>query len=264
MDCLPIFKAVYRHFIRYDYKLFNSFIFPWESDFFAESSSGYYVEVEVKVSRGDYFRDFQKEKHKLFKAHRDKRTHLVVGQEQRGRVQDWRDYGTRGSEPIVSSFVDVRITWPYHPEGRNVIRGHFPHQLTGNELTGWQYDYRAQKYLANDYGEPRIERKQMFVYAPHTRVQISKLEDHRCPNRFYFAVPEGLVKPEEVPDYAGLIYVRDGNPHVVREAPYLHKKKDNLDHKILDRFHNLWRFKVNVDDQIKISEQVKETENEPT
>lgn len=29
------------------------------------------------------------------------------------------------------------------------------------------------------------------------------------PNKFYFAVPEGLIKKEEVPDYAGLIYIHE-------------------------------------------------------
>ncbi len=52
------------------------------------------------------------------------------------------------------------------------------------------------------------------------------------PNRFYFVVPEGLVKIEEVPEYAGLIeiktYKRHNIPHcalTVKKAPLLHKEK---------------------------------------
>jgi hypothetical protein len=62
-----IYRELYRHFQNYDYRLSNTFVYEWESDFFAQSKSGYFVEVEVKVSRGDYFRDFVKPKHNLFK-----------------------------------------------------------------------------------------------------------------------------------------------------------------------------------------------------
>lgn len=40
---------------------------------------------------------------------------------------------------------------------------------------------------------------------------------HPRPNYFYFAVPENLIQPEEVPDYAGLLYVCK---HVKRHALY--------------------------------------------
>jgi len=45
------------------------------------------------------------------------------------------------------------------------------------------------------------------------------------PNRFYYAVPNGLILPEEIPEYAGLIYVDGWNLKVVKNAPLLHKNK---------------------------------------
>lgn len=50
-------------------------------------------------------------------------------------------------------------------------------------------------------------------------------------NRFYFVVPDGLVKPEEVPPHCGLLYVRACNDKrgyevgVAKEAPMLKKTK---------------------------------------
>src|SRR5574344_2298284 len=35
-----------------------------------------------------------------------------------------------------------------------------------------------------------------------------------CPNYFYYATPIDLIKVEDLPDYAGLIYVND-NGHIV-------------------------------------------------
>lgn len=53
-------QQVYSLFQNYDYKLFNTFMFAWESDFFAISKSGYSVEVEVKISRSDFKADEKK------------------------------------------------------------------------------------------------------------------------------------------------------------------------------------------------------------
>lgn len=58
----------------------------------------------------------------------------------------------------------------------------------------------------------------------HDLIQAGKLS-----NYFWFCVPEGLVKLEEVPEYAGLIVLRKDrygvNPVVLRHAPKLHKTK---------------------------------------
>lgn len=61
---------------------------------------------------------------------------------------------------------------------------------------------------------------------------------HPRPNYFYFAVPDGLIQPEEVPDYAGLIYVKKraetienrvalyyGTAVEVKPATRLHREK---------------------------------------
>ena len=62
--------------------------------------------------------------------------------------------------------------------------------------------------------------------------------DKRMPNYFYYAVPEGLLEPDEVPPYAGLVYITtykgsfENEPDkwrhdykVIRTAPQLHKTK---------------------------------------
>lgn len=50
-------------------------------------------------------------------------------------------------------------------------------------------------------------------------------------NRFYFVTPKDLIKPDEVPAHAGLIY-HHGNMDscvVVKNAPLLHKRKREAD-----------------------------------
>jgi hypothetical protein len=45
------------------------------------------------------------------------------------------------------------------------------------------------------------------------------------PHYFYYAVPEGIISPDEVPSFAGLIYMHRSRPEVIKKAPRLHKGK---------------------------------------
>lgn len=47
-------------FFNGDYRLCNTFIFGWESDFFMISKSGYTIEIEIKISYSDFKADFKK------------------------------------------------------------------------------------------------------------------------------------------------------------------------------------------------------------
>lgn len=59
-----------------------------------------------------------------------------------------------------------------------------------------------------------------------------------CPNRFYFVVPKGLVKAEEVPEYAGLLTYEFGFD-IKKNAKLLHKTKftnyRKIAHQLSDR-----------------------------
>ena len=51
--------------------------------------------------------------------------------------------------------------------------------------------------------------------------------DLLMPNYFYYAVPEGMLEPDEIPPYAGLVYVgEDGKTlRTIVKAPRLHDRK---------------------------------------
>lgn len=84
------------------------------------------------------------------------------------------------------------------------------------------------------------------------------------PNYFYYAVPEGLIDVNDVPEYAGLIYVlpegekksKDGKWcwdgfYVVKSAPKLHGTKySNDDLNLTDKFYyNMLTWKNNARDE---------------
>ncbi len=84
--------------------------------------------------------------------------------------------------------------------------------------------------------------KQRQRYNKETRGWDSyeeKVERIFIPNRFYYVVPDGLVKKEEVPSYAGLIYVTSTNTIcIVKRAPFIHKRKMDFRKVLCDKFYN--------------------------
>lgn len=46
------------------------------------------------------------------------------------------------------------------------------------------------------------------------------------PNYFYFVVPENLITIDEIPEYAGLMYLTEkGDFNIIKKAPIIHKTK---------------------------------------
>lgn len=70
---------------------------------------------------------------------------------------------------------------------------------------------------------------------------LADKQNHMKPNRFFYAVPEGLVLQDEVPDYAGLLWVMNSSCHftvAVKPAPLLHNHKITPeDLKLADKFY---------------------------
>lgn len=165
--------AVRVAFGNYEHPIHNSFIFDWESDFFAISKSGYSVEVEVKVSRADFKKDFTKaDKHKILTRHQHPQVCLPFG------------------NGLSSEFK-------YNPETKKHER-----------------------------------------YSESSMIKFIKPVEH-LPNKFFYACPEGLIRPEEVPAYAGLIY-STGNyqSYIVKQAPFLHKNKKCFDNILLGKYYH--------------------------
>lgn len=75
----------------------------------------------------------------------------------------------------------------------------------------------------------------------------SKDNSAKMPNYFYYVVPEGLITEDEVPEYAGLIYVHatvisDSRVYYqfqeIKSAPKLHTNKIDEDSlKLIDKFY---------------------------
>lgn len=76
------------------------------------------------------------------------------------------------------------------------------------------------------YGSRRGEFDVRLQYTPYSLIEFKEIKNQQIPNKFFYAVPEGLIKPEEVPDYAGLLYItQDGRVKKIKDGKFIHKDK---------------------------------------
>lgn len=82
--------------------------------------------------------------------------------------------------------------------------------------------YSSCKSLGREY-KPSIR---SGVSEWYSTVYIHEIHAKNYPNKFSFCVPEGLVQPEEIPEYYGLYWIsEDGVITEKKRAKYIHKEK---------------------------------------
>lgn len=96
------------------------------------------------------------------------------------------------------------------------------HHLLKAMLTG-------EKYTLTFYREWEVNKNRYVSFEAFEKSrQCSRYitDKQKKPNYFYYVVPENMITAEDVPEYAGLIYVTDyGWLKTVKKAPLLHKEK---------------------------------------
>lgn len=192
---LDLQQAVRRLFHNHQYILMNSYVFDWESDLFSVTKTGNVYEVEIKISKADYRKDFEKEKHQLFKSNVHGKTHHITGYPAHRYSWD--------PARVVGKFSYQDVTWQ-HPKG-------------------YYLDHRAGQYVTG-YGASFIQRKDVELLAPCTTIKIKPIQDILCPNRFYYASPPGIIEVKDLPPYAGLIHYEDKEAWITKQAPFIHKR----------------------------------------
>lgn len=100
--------------------------------------------------------------------------------------------------------------------------------------TGFIFEFEVKISRADFRADARKDRAALLI-DPVKVHRVFGPSTFKRPNYFYYAVPEGLILPSELPEYAGLLYIRrpvrgpvSGNvTHLVREAKRLHTEKIN-------------------------------------
>lgn len=212
-----ISKALHKKFETQFYQLSNAYVFSWESDFFSVSKEKYCQEIEIKISKADFFNDFEKQKHKIFQASIEEKEIIFISHGQ-GVGEKICEYKTASLQsPYFHSFRDKTHQQKYHYEHHDY-------------LDGFRW-FRLQE---------RIE----VAYAPATKIKPIYLQKTLYPHKFWYCAPESLAQEilQHIPDYAGLLqfsFDLKGRESidVLKKAPFIHKRKMELNKILLDKFY---------------------------
>lgn len=130
--------------------------------------------------------------------------------------------------------IITRSGWTYEFEikiSRSDFKNDFKHKVDKHIILSSSFD--GNKYMPlfweyfekNKHKYPTVELWE--EHCRNTSYNKNYFTDHyKRPNYFYYAVPDGLIDVSEVPQYAGLIYVRElGGFTIVKKAPKLHEEK---------------------------------------
>lgn len=105
------------------------------------------------------------------------------------------------------------------------FKNDFKHKKDKHAILRYSFD-KSQEYLPKYF--ELLEKHPSGWYRGHLESQKEnyRIDRQPKPNYFYYAVPEGLILPDEVPEYAGLVYVNErGQIKIPKKAPCLHKDK---------------------------------------
>lgn len=146
------------------------------------------------------------------------------------------------SEKLIQNAIEWQLLSPstikYHMENLIV----FNWESDSLFITRSGYIYECEIKIS------RGDFKQDFKKQKKHLILEGKDNTEQSPNYFYYVVPKDLIKVEEVPEYAGLIYVDviynidgkiGGYPITfVKTAPIIHKDKVNLNTlNLIDKFY---------------------------
>ena len=94
-------------------------------------------------------------------------------------------------------------------------------------LTKSGYLYEGEVKVSRSDFKADFKKEQKHTLLRESYEKIEGLEGKLRPHYFFYAVPEGLVSEDEVPEYAGLIYMVEHFPYYkwIKQAPLLHKEK---------------------------------------
>lgn len=113
---------------------------------------------------------------------------------------------------------------------RQVLRNHTPVIPNISTIYSWEIDLFSVNPAGYTYEfEVKISRSDFLADKNKKKwTQMKGAANDRIPNYMVYVCPDGMIKENEVPEYAGLYYFKDGEIIEVKEPKQRHKEKKNI------------------------------------
>ena len=174
----------------------------------------------------------------------------------RNMTAEERDKNKARTEGMTERHIQRALYWRHRGGSQVMLPNYAPRHWQECDLfvvtkAAYSIEYEAKVTFADFKADFRKLWK-------HQRLEKAAKERRFVPARFFYAVPELLIRPCDVPEYAGLVYLWfPGNSRVfakervVREAPRLTKTKvpdDVIRHMQESSYYRFWSERFKFDD----------------
>ena len=110
------------------------------------------------------------------------------------------------AEKIISGFIDSRMVESGSKLFPNTYLDHWEADILELTKSDYLYEYEIKVSRADFKNDSKKKRR---YWSGSEVTKYSELHNGNRVNNFSYIVPEGLIKPEEVPEFAGLIYAKE-------------------------------------------------------
>ncbi|MDB4311921.1 hypothetical protein N9937_00685 [bacterium] len=145
--------------------------------------------------------------------------------------------------------VQYSLFWKIQSASNVVVPNHNPSNWWECDVfrvtrSGFFYEYEVKVSRSDFFSEFKTKKRK------HTQIKSGHTSG---PSRFWYATPKGLVKIDEIPDYAGLVEINSCNRAVItKQAPRLHKAKATMKHLEGAMRSACWRVWTQMGDKIEL------------
>lgn len=152
------------------------------------------------------------------------------------------------------------------------FKNDFKHKTKKHQLFEEKYKnkeiYTPGYYELLDRYKKRNINEDIYLFEKYVEEHPSqfKYDEIMLPTYFYYAVPEDMIKEDDVPEYAGLIYMLNYYPYhkIIKQAPKLTNKKNTIEGlNLTEKFYYNYRdWRLKACDEKENTNKVKELLNE--
>jgi hypothetical protein len=132
---------------------------------------------------------------------------------------------------LASKDIEAGLVMELYQKGHSPISTHATIQglqecdVISISKSDYIYEYEV-KISRSDFKADFKKPKHNLITEKNFIKETKKETFYLVPNYFYFVVPENLISIDEVPSYAGLIYVTETQDYnIIKKAPVIHKTK---------------------------------------
>ncbi len=161
-------------------------------------------------------------------------------------------------QQIIDILESHRGSARYHIRNAYVFAPDWESDFLKITQTGYSDEYEVKISVADFLRDLKKRRHEIFMTGGYIKQTTYNRAEERwntafqsmtfTPNRFWYAVPAGLLAPENVPAYAGLIYMTlNKSPLIIKQAPLRHRIKQEYERRLcMKYFMNLAKAKDTI------------------